>query len=95
MSDETPAPRSSILYAIGRLTAESEAHRSALAAIPTQVAAIIQPQLLAITTTQALHGRDIRQLQQRQYIWIGGGTVVIAVVGYLLPLILKGLPAHG
>lgn len=90
---ETPAPRSSLLYAMGQLTAETKAHAAEISrmreqqeGLPEKVIAALTPQLSAIQGTLARHDTRIGSLERRQWLVWGGGTTVLALVGYLIKI---------
>lgn len=84
-------PRSSVLYALGRLDAKVEDHAKAIEAIPQQVAAIINPRLVALEATSSDYGRRIHSLERRQWLWLGGGTVLVVLSGYAIQFVF---PVH-
>lgn len=96
MSVETPPSpsRSSLLYAMGKLTAEANAHGQQIAALSTKqdalpdlIVARLQPQFLSLRADLTLHGTRLDNLEKRQWLWMGGG----GVVAILLPFVLKHL----
>jgi len=91
MSDqnETPsvATRSSVLYALGRLTAETQAHKETLQELPERIVAILSPRLAALETGHSGHDVRLTRLEERQWIIIGGLTLVSVGTPILLALI--------
>jgi hypothetical protein len=85
MSETTP--RSSVLYSLGRLEGKVEDHTQALAALPAQVAAAITPRLLALEISDRDQNKRLTALERRQWIWIGGGGVLIVLTGYVVNLV--------
>lgn len=97
VSDPAPASassRSSLLYAFGKLTAETANHaqeiarlREAQEALPARVIAGLAPQLQAMQGTIAQHDTRIGTLERRQWFVWGGGVTTLALIGYVFKLI--------
>jgi hypothetical protein len=83
-----------VLYALGKLAGETQAHaqeinrlRQASERIPGQIIEALSPRLTAIEGDILLHDRRIHALEKRQWVWLGGGGVLIAIVGVAVQVI--------
>lgn len=93
--DDKPAPpnRSSLLFAMGRLSAEAANHaqeiarlREAQEALPGRVISGLAPQLIAMNGRLDSHDTRIGTLERRQWLVWGGGATLLAIVGYVIQL---------
>lgn len=94
MSEDAPTTRSSVLYGLGKLAAETAAHgqeiarlREANEEIPARVIAGLAPQLASIQGTLSLHDRRIGTLERRQWLVWGGGATVLALATYAIEFV--------
>ena len=87
--DTTPAAasRSSVLYALGRLTAETQAHKETLQELPERIVAILSPRLAALESGHASHDVRVTRLEERQWLIIGGLTLVAVGTPILLTIL--------
>lgn len=90
MTTETPTTRSSVLYALGKLTAETQAHKEALSELPERIVAILSPRLAALESGHSGHDVRIARLEERQWLIIGGLTLLSVGTPILLTILPKG-----
>lgn len=84
-----PVRLSSVLYAVGKLTAETQAHRETLRELPERIVALLSPRLAALEAGQAGHDVRVTRLEERQWLIIGG-LIVVASGAPILFTIIKG-----
>lgn len=98
-TDSPPAAtRSSVLYALGKLTAETEAHRKEIArvadaqeALPDRVVAAINPRFVAIETRQAKDEDRISSLERWMWLHAGGLGVIVTGLGWAILVVKPAL----
>lgn len=76
--------RSSVLYALGRLAAETQAHKEALDGLPGRVVASLAPRLTALEAGHILHVARLTKVEERQWLIFGGMAVLTASVPVVL-----------
>lgn len=93
MTDTPPPSRSSLLYAFGKLTAETANHaqeiarlREAQEAVPAKVIAGLAPQLSALQSGHEKLDRRVGTLERRQWLVWGGGATLLAIIGWAIEL---------
>jgi hypothetical protein len=79
--------RSSVLFALGRLTAETASHRETLRELPERIVALLSPRLAALEDAHAGHNLRLARLEERQWLIIGGLTLVAVGTPVLLTFI--------
>lgn len=91
MTDTTGLPtttssRSSVLYALGKLEAIVASQAEAIRALPAEINAIFVPRFSALEA----QGRDfegrLRSLERRYWVMAGGGSLVLAGIGWWVEL---------
>lgn len=85
----SPSSRSSVLYALGKLEALVDTHKETIQAIPVQVVALLQPQITAIVTDVDALKRWKSTMEQRYWVLLGGGLVVMFFLNKGMPVILS------
>lgn len=78
---------SSVLYALGKLTAETQANKETLQDLPERIVAMLSPRLAALETGHSDHIMRLTRLEERQWLIIGGLTIVSAGVPLLFTFI--------
>lgn len=95
MTEFTPEPpsasknRSSVLYALGMLTAVTQAQREDLISLPDRIVATISPRLVALEATSLGHAGRLARMEERQWLIIGGLTLAY-IGGPILLAVIKG-----
>lgn len=79
-------PRSSLLFAMGKLTAETNQHGSQIAqqaakmdALPDLIALRLKSRFDTLEETQGTHGKRLTALEQKQWWFLGGGAVLLLI----------------
>jgi hypothetical protein len=90
---ETPATPSvkgatAMVYAMGELKGvvqemhhAQERQADAIEKIPAAVLAVVNPAIVDLRKGQASLGKRVTDLEHRQWLWLGGGTAVLAIIG--------------
>lgn len=94
MTDQPPTSRSSVLYALGMLAGETQGHaaeivrlRESSERLPGQIVEALSPRFASIEADLTQHDTRIHALEKRQWLWLGGGTVIIALVGWTVQVV--------
>lgn len=84
---EVRPPRSSVLYALGRLTAETQAQKETIYELPERIVAILSPRLASLESGYSAHDVRLTRVEERQWLIIGGLTLVSVGTPILLAFI--------
>ncbi len=82
--NEAPAaPRSSLLYAMGKLTATVESHSDTLKDLPDQVAQRVLPRVVILEDSVSKLSARMTSVEKRQWLVAGGfsAAVLLAIKG--------------
>lgn len=76
-SDLTVAqPRSSVLYALGKLAAETQAHKETLDGLPARIVDMLSPRLGALEAAHTEHKLRLARVEEKQWLLLGGLTLL-------------------
>lgn len=81
---QPPSTRSSILFALGQLSAQVQSQAEALKSVPDQVAASMLPKLTQMDLLLLNHGQRLDTIERRMYLVWGGGVVLVGLGGVIL-----------
>lgn len=79
---KTPSSRSSVLFALGQLSAQV----ASLKEIPAQVTAVMLPRITHLEAIAISHDTRLAALERTKYVVWGGGVVILAGAGLIIKL---------
>lgn len=89
---QPPSTRSSVLFALGQLSAQVQAQAEELKTVPDRVATSMAARFAHHDLLLTNHGQRLDTIERRMYLVWGGGAVLVAVGGVALkfgPLLIR------